>query len=266
MNNYQPKVNDHITWSDLCQILENLLPNSLLNTPPPNVGSIINSRLPSTTAMVNSSSYELAYCRNSSYRLEPILGDGYNEFLAILNEFPTEVPFAVAGPIPGIPSPVTIVEQIATTAMQYEPEVSLGDLRFELPQVTYRTVDRRTIDLSHLVERGQSAVMPQIPEAPLVIQRYEERNYKMKPQIMISFEDMTKIRNGDYFPATKQPNGPWSCHYCSMTMRNRNDMRRHIRTHTREKLFKCLICENSYTQKGSLKGHMLSVHKYIGNI
>ena len=241
MNNDQPKFDNHIIGGDLCQILENhlpstdslldipspdvgssisLLPDSLLDIPSPDVGSSINSRLPSATAMVNSSSSELSSCSNSSFRLEPPLGDRANEFPAFIQP---EVPPAVAFPIPEHPSPVKIVGQGETAVQRHEPEV------------------------------------------PLAILTYKVHNYTMKPQIIISFEDMTKILHDNYFPATKQPNGLYSCNFCSKLIRNKYDMRRHIRTHTREKIFQCSSCGERFIRKGDLKRHMQSKHKCISD-
>ena len=63
--------------------------------------------------------------------------------------------------------------------------------------------------------------------------------------------------------ASKQPNGGYSCNYCSRFMKNKGDMRRHIRTHTGVKLFPCPICSKHYSHKCSLKLHMRFVHEDV---
>ena len=258
MNTDQSKVDYHIIGSDLCQILENHLPNtdSLLDIPSPDVGSSINSRLPSATAMVNSSSSELASCSNSSYRLEPPLGDRTNEFPAFIQP---EVPSALAGPSSERPSTVTIVEQAGTAVKRQKPEEPLENMKFTAPR-------EPLFELSHQVEQGRTAAKLLKPIAPPVIRKYEVHNYTMKQQIVVSFKDTTTILNDKGFGSAKQPTGGYSCEYCSKFMNDKKDMKMHIRTHHKKgHIFQCSLCNRRYVQKGTLKIHMLTIHKYIAN-
>ena len=69
------------------------------------------------------------------------------------------------------------------------------------------------------------------------------------------------LPNVDRFEAAKLPDGGFSCNFCSQFMRNKCDMRKHIRTHTGEKLFQCSICGRSFSRKSHVQGHMQTVHK-----
>ena len=55
----------------------------------------------------------------------------------------------------------------------------------------------------------------------------------------------------------------WKCPCCENITKNRNDMVRHIRTHTRsrEKPFWCKICEYSSRTEGHLADHMKKIHE-----
>ena len=65
------------------------------------------------------------------------------------------------------------------------------------------------------------------------------------------------------FQARKLPNGGFLCNFCSKFMKFKGDMRRHIRTHTGEKLFPCSICGKSFKQKAHMNFHMRTVHRDI---
>ena len=101
-------------------------------------------------------------------------------------------------------------------------------------------------------------------------QNFSENSSEIRPFVDYMtpehVSNYARVPNDDSdFGATKHQNGGYSCHYCSKFMKDKNDMRRHIRTHTREKLFQCSFCGKSFIQKNNLKVHMLSVHKYVAN-
>ena len=63
------------------------------------------------------------------------------------------------------------------------------------------------------------------------------------------------------FEPSKLPNGGFSCNFCSKVMKLKGDMKRHIQTHTGEKLFQCSICSKCFNRKAHMQGHMKTVHK-----
>ena len=194
----------------------------------------------------------------SSYRPEPLPGDWDNEFLAILNEFSAEVPPSVAGPSSEHPSPVKILEQAGTAVKRQKPEEPLENMKFTAPR-------KPLFEPSHLVEQDRTAAKLLKPIAPLVIQKYEVHNSTMKQQVVVSFKDTTTILN-DKFGSTKKTIIGYYCKYCLKFMKNKRNLRMHIRTHhMKEKIFKCSICANIFTARSRLKKHMLSIHEYIAN-
>ena len=52
----------------------------------------------------------------------------------------------------------------------------------------------------------------------------------------------------------------FACPYCSKIMKVKRDMQRHIRTHTGEKPFHCIYCNNDFSRKCSLDAHVITVH------
>lgn len=53
------------------------------------------------------------------------------------------------------------------------------------------------------------------------------------------------------------------CEYCGKVLSTRNGLRKHIRTHTGEKPFKCNLCYRSYTYKFCLRRHVRNKHDLV---
>ena len=53
---------------------------------------------------------------------------------------------------------------------------------------------------------------------------------------------------------------PFPCSYCQKGFNNNRDLARHVRTHTGERPYQCVICSRSFTVKCALKKH-LARHK-----
>ena len=66
--------------------------------------------------------------------------------------------------------------------------------------------------------------------------------------------------------ATKMLDGFYSCHYCSKIIKNKTEMRRHIRTHTGEKLFACKLCGYHFSRKDNLGVHIKTIHRLEGGM
>lgn len=52
----------------------------------------------------------------------------------------------------------------------------------------------------------------------------------------------------------------YKCKICQYQRKVRSEVKRHVRSHTREKRFKCLLCPYKASIFGSIKGHMQSQH------
>lgn len=50
------------------------------------------------------------------------------------------------------------------------------------------------------------------------------------------------------------------CNYCSKEFSKNFDLRQHVRSHTGEKPFQCIVCGRAFTQKSNVKKHM-ATHK-----
>ena len=51
-----------------------------------------------------------------------------------------------------------------------------------------------------------------------------------------------------------------TCHLCNKTLPSKSHLILHMRVHTGERPFKCLVCSRAFTQKGALKRHFDAVH------
>jgi len=83
----------------------------------------------------------------------------------------------------------------------------------------------------------------------------EEQELPLKNRIMILNKILHTLLNDNIFGATKQPNGDYSCHYCSKSMKNKGNMRQHIRTH---RTVKRIGLEILYEERVSILHYMIS--------
>ena len=56
-------------------------------------------------------------------------------------------------------------------------------------------------------------------------------------------------------------NKPYHCPCCGIWIKHRNNVRRHMRTHTGEKPFHCQLCDYSAAQKVQVIKHMQAKHQ-----
>lgn len=55
--------------------------------------------------------------------------------------------------------------------------------------------------------------------------------------------------------------GRYKCPMCGQTTRDRHDLKRHLRTHTKEKPYKCSLCGKKFTRKWDLENHFTRHNK-----
>ncbi|KAL4216650.1 hypothetical protein ACF0H5_024373 [Mactra antiquata] len=56
--------------------------------------------------------------------------------------------------------------------------------------------------------------------------------------------------------ACRMTTGRYQCPLCHQQTRDRHDLKRHLRTHTKEKPFQCEICDKKFTRKWDLENHV----------
>lgn len=57
----------------------------------------------------------------------------------------------------------------------------------------------------------------------------------------------------------------YDCEFCGRRFRMRQQMKTHRRTHTGEKPYKCVDCDNAYTNAAALNYHRTKLHLLVGN-
>ena len=55
----------------------------------------------------------------------------------------------------------------------------------------------------------------------------------------------------------------FACPYCNKTMKDKSNMKRHVKIHTGEKPFKCPFCPFAAVQKKSIVSHALTKHQQM---
>ncbi|KAG8199620.1 hypothetical protein JTE90_009455 [Oedothorax gibbosus] len=81
------------------------------------------------------------------------------------------------------------------------------------------------------------------------------------------------VSEAEYLMATMKPTAQegsihrlklHSCSYCSYSTYYKGNWRKHLRTHTQEKPFKCEMCGRDFSRKDHLQRHMVSHMKSTG--
>ena len=93
------------------------------------------------------------------------------------------------------------------------------------------------------------------------LKRHKEKHHYWK---IIPFFFLNKIEHFPlYFLQAVSPvkvEGGFCCPFCEKFMKGSRDMKRHIRTHTRENPYKCDLCSYSCSRPDSLKLHCNKRH------
>ena len=63
--------------------------------------------------------------------------------------------------------------------------------------------------------------------------------------------------------AEERLNKAYPCQYCGMSFAQNWLLKRHWKTHTGEKNFKCTICNRSFSLRDSCVRHLRTVHKEL---
>ena len=81
---------------------------------------------------------------------------------------------------------------------------------------------------------------------------------------MMMFEEKTNLdgNNLDYFVENVHEDGMrvWRCRTCGHSSAFKNNVRKHVLTHSGDKPFKCPHCPYRGNLKGNMKRHILNVH------
>ncbi|XP_077982725.1 zinc finger protein 341-like isoform X2 [Glandiceps talaboti] len=120
----------------------------------------------------------------------------------------------------------------------------------------------------HVQQPAQAAQITQISSAPITKQPSPPKQTQQhhptpssRPNVSVITDVQNaakRRRNGSQDPSKKL--GKLKCTYCDKTFNKNFDLQQHIRSHTGEKPFQCIVCGRAFAQKSNVKKHM-QTHK-----
>ncbi|CAL4122410.1 unnamed protein product [Meganyctiphanes norvegica] len=76
-----------------------------------------------------------------------------------------------------------------------------------------------------------------------------------------AYLETTQMKHSSNFTETKLYSGTFQCTFCSYSAKTASLLQKHVRIHTGEKPFHCVLCPYKAAQKENLKAHMMRIHQ-----
>lgn len=78
----------------------------------------------------------------------------------------------------------------------------------------------------------------------------------------IGLSNHKRVHAGEQAPISQGPEGSLHCEMCTAVFSYQSLLYRHMRLHTKEKPFECMLCYKAFPRKDYLTNHMLRQHKH----